>query len=115
MVQLVRPTVSGNLLSLTQLTKIGVIFTFTRCDIGCMPQVVTISHMCELVFGMQILYKCLFRIIFGVQKKNMVYFCRFYRCFYFICGIIWIVDRFMLLVYMYFGDKESISLDVDLY
>ena len=43
----------------------------------------------------------------------MVYFCRFYRCFYFICGIIWIVDRFMLLVYMYFGDKESISLDVD--
>ena len=72
--------------------------------------------LCELVFGMQILYKCLrnvFRIIFGVQKKNMVYFCRFYRCFYFICGIIWIVDRFMLLVYMYFGDKESISLDVD--
>ena len=43
----------------------------------------------------------------------MVYFCRFYRCFYFICGIIWIVDKFMLLVYMYFGDKESISLDVD--
>ena len=43
----------------------------------------------------------------------MVYLCRFYRCFYFICGIIWIVDRFMLLVYMYFGDKESISLDVD--
>ena len=29
----------------------------------------------------------------------MVYFCRFCRCFYFICGIIWIVDRFMLLVY----------------
>ena len=29
------------------------------------------------------------------------------------CGIIWIVDRFMLLVYMYFGDEESISLDVD--
>ena len=28
----------------------------------------------------------------------------------FICGIIWIVDRFMLLFYMYFGDKESISL-----
>ena len=43
----------------------------------------------------------------------MVYFCRFYRCFYFICGIIWIVDRFMLSVYMYFGDKESVSLDVD--
>ena len=54
-----------------------------------------------------------FGIIFDVQKKNMVYFCRFCRCFYFICGIIWIVDRFMLLVYMYFGDKESISLDVD--
>ena len=34
----------------------------------------------------------------------MVYFC---RCFYFVCGIISIVDR-----YMYFGDKESISLDV---
>ena len=47
MVQLVRPTVSGNLLSLTQLTKtkIGAIFTFTRCDIGCMLQVVTISHI----------------------------------------------------------------------
>ena len=29
----------------------------------------------------------------------MVYFCRFCRCFYFICGIIWIVDRFRLLVY----------------
>ena len=50
----------------------------------------------------------------------MVYFCRFCRYFYFICiyflfymYIIWIVDRFMLLVYMYFGDKESISLDVD--
>ena len=43
----------------------------------------------------------------------MVYFCRFCRCFYFICGVIWIVDRFMLLVYMYFGDKESISLAVD--
>ena len=46
----------------------------------------------------------------------MVYFCRFCRCFHFICGIIWIV----VLVYafgicfMYFGDKESISLDVDL-
>ena len=44
----------------------------------------------------------------------MVYFCRFCKCFHFIyCGIIWIVDRFMLLVYMYFGDKESINLDVD--
>ena len=43
----------------------------------------------------------------------MVYFCRFCGCFYFICDIIWIVDSFMLLVNMYFGDKESISLDVD--
>ena len=43
----------------------------------------------------------------------MVYFCRFCKCFYFICGIIWIVYRFILLVNMYFGDKESISLDVD--
>ena len=51
----------------------------------------------------------LFRIIFGVQEKNLVYFCRFCRCFYFICGIIWVVDRFMLLVYMYFADKESIG------
>ena len=42
----------------------------------------------------------------------MVYFCRFYICFYFICSINWIVDRFMLLVYMYFGDKESISLEM---
>ena len=39
----------------------------------------------------------------------MVYFCIFYRCFYFIDGIIWIADRFMLLVYMHFGDKESIN------
>ena len=23
------------------------------------------------------------------------------------CDIIWVVDRFMLLVYMYFADKES--------
>ena len=38
----------------------------------------------------------------------MVYFFRFCRCFCFICGIIWVVDRFMLLVYMYFADKESI-------
>ena len=43
----------------------------------------------------------------------MVYFCRFCRGFYFICSIIWIVDRFMLLVNMYLGDKKSISLDVD--
>ena len=43
----------------------------------------------------------------------MVYFCKINRCFYFISGIIWIVDRFMLLVDMYFGNKESISLDVD--
>ena len=39
----------------------------------------------------------------------MVYFCRFCRCFYFICGIIWIVDRFMLLVYMHFGDQKNQS------
>ena len=45
----------------------------------------------------------------------MVYFCRFCRCFYFIRGIIWTVDRFTLLVYMYFGDKESISLDIDFF
>ena len=44
--------------------------------------------------------------IFGVQEKNLVYFCRFCRFFYFICGITWEVDRFMLLVYMYFADKE---------
>ena len=37
------------------------------------------------------------------------------QMFYFICGIIWIVDRFMLLVYMYFGNKESISLDIDFF
>ena len=39
----------------------------------------------------------------------MVYFCRVCRCFYFICGIIWEVNRFMLLVYMCFADKESIG------
>ena len=39
----------------------------------------------------------------------MVYFCRLCRCFYFICGIIWEVNRFMLLVYMCFADKESIG------
>ena len=37
----------------------------------------------------------------------MVYFCRFCRCFYFICGIIWKVNMFMLFVYMHFADKES--------
>ena len=36
----------------------------------------------------------------------MDYFC---RCIYFICGIMWVVDRFMLLVFMYFADKESIE------
>ena len=36
----------------------------------------------------------------------MVYFCRVCRCFYFICGIIWEVNGFMLLVYMCFADKE---------
>ena len=39
----------------------------------------------------------------------MVYFCRLCKCFYFICGIIWEVNRFMLLVYMCFADKESIG------
>ena len=39
----------------------------------------------------------------------MVYFCRFCRCFYFICGIIWEFNRFMLLVYVCFADKESIG------
>ena len=39
----------------------------------------------------------------------MIYFCRFCRCFYFICGIIWVVERFKLLVCMYFADKESIE------
>ena len=44
----------------------------------------------------------------------MVYFCRFCRCFYFICGIIWIADRFfgdiyflylfLFLVIFIFGD-----------
>ena len=43
----------------------------------------------------------------------MVYFCRFCGCSYFISGIIWIADRFMLLVKKYFGDKESFSLDAD--
>ena len=37
----------------------------------------------------------------------MVYFCRLCRCFYFICGIIWVVDR--VLVYLYFAHKESIG------
>ena len=35
----------------------------------------------------------------------MVYFCRLCKCVYFICGIIWEVNRFMLLV----ADKESIG------
>ena len=35
----------------------------------------------------------------------MVYFCRFCRCLYFICGIIWEVNRFN----MCFADKESIG------
>ena len=45
MVQPVRPTVSDNLLSLIQLTKIGAIFAFARCDISYMLQVVTRSHI----------------------------------------------------------------------
>ena len=44
-ITIVRPTVSDNLVSLTQLTKIGVIFTFTGCDISCMLQVVTRSRI----------------------------------------------------------------------
>ena len=28
----------------------------------------------------------------------MVYFCRFCRCLYFICGIIWEVNRFMCIL-----------------
>ena len=47
------------------------------------------------------------------RRKTWFISADFTDVFYFICGIIWIVDRFMLLVYMYFGDKESISLDVD--
>ena len=40
----------------------------------------------------------------------MVYFCRLCRCFYkFISGIIWEVNRFLLLVYMCFADKGSIG------
>ena len=47
MVQFVVTTCkANNLVSLTQLTKIGVIFAFTGCDISCMLQVVIVykSH-----------------------------------------------------------------------
>ena len=44
-VQLVRPTGSDNFLSFTQLTKTGVIFSFTRCGISCILQVVTRSRI----------------------------------------------------------------------
>ena len=37
----------------------------------------------------------------------MIYSCRFCKCFYFMCDIIWVVGRFMLLVYMYFADEKS--------
>ena len=39
--QLVEPTHSDNLVSLTSLTEVGATFAFTRCDISCMLQVVT--------------------------------------------------------------------------
>ena len=39
----------------------------------------------------------------------MVYFCSLCKCVYFICGIIWEVNGFMLLVYMCFAYKESIG------
>ena len=48
-----------------------------------------------------------------LRRKAWFISADFADSFYLICGIIWIVDRFMLLVYMYFGDKESISLDAD--
>ena len=44
----------------------------------------------------------------------MVYFCRVCRCFYFICGIIWEVNGFMLLVYMCLLIKNQLD-DVFLY
>ena len=39
----------------------------------------------------------------------MVYFCRLCKCFHFTRGIIWGVNKFMLLVYMCVADKESIG------
>ena len=36
---------SENLISLTQLTMIGAIFAFTRCDISCMLQIVTTNRV----------------------------------------------------------------------
>ena len=39
----------------------------------------------------------------------MIYFCRLCKCVYFICGIIWEVNRFMLLVYICFADKEPVG------
>ena len=39
--QLVESTCSSNLVSLAQLTNVGAILAFTRCDISCMLQVVT--------------------------------------------------------------------------
>ena len=44
-------TFSDNLVSLTQLTKISAIFAFTRCDISCMLQVVSVQvPLCGLAF-----------------------------------------------------------------
>ena len=39
----------------------------------------------------------------------MVYFCRLCKCVCFICGIIWEVNRFMLLVYMCFLIKNQLD------
>ena len=41
----------------------------------------------------------------------MVYCCRFYKCFYFICGIICVFGRLMLLVCMYFLMKNHLDVD----
>ena len=43
--QLVGPTCSDNLVSLTQLTNVGAIFAFTQYDISCMLQVVTTNRI----------------------------------------------------------------------
>ena len=42
------PTCSDNLVSLTQLTKVGAIFAFTRYDISCMLQVVTANRVVSI-------------------------------------------------------------------
>ena len=43
--QLVGPTCSDNPVSLTQLTKVSAIFAFTRCDVSCLLQVVTLNRI----------------------------------------------------------------------